>query len=460
MLFVIIWIIVLVISTYFFKKASGSLSVLKLNLNSISFYYSFLISSYIGSLLIVTGVDNFYMINRLVHEKTKIIGFFVICFVMLFYPLVMFLISKMLGFDSKHEFENYIKKDIELPFKQKNEFYIIFFGLSVISLLAILYTFWKTSYIPIIELLKGNEEFSPAELRILAQRNFEGNVLIRNIFAIALTPLLSLIAYVYSVRTKLVKWKLLFLVLFAGSVMINIYDLAKAPIFFYLLMFVLLRLYIGESRFTLKKLTLWGIIGFVMLVAMYIVIQGASDIKTFLSFNSGPIGRLILAQISPTFLHLDLFGETLPYLKGRSMPSIFLNLFDLEQIRSARLIMTTVFPEKVEAGTAGVLNTLFIAEAYANFGYTGIVFATFYVAVLVQIVYIIFLRLPKNPIFLSLYIYFSINIPRTLVGGFSDFLFNPIWFLLTFLLVGILLFIRLRIDFTTYLTRKKYGTKT
>lgn len=455
MLYVVIWFIILMVSTYFFNKASGTLSILKLNLNSLSFYYSFLVSSYIGSLLIVTGIDGYYMNNRLIHEESRLIGFFVICFVMLFYPLVMFLLSKIAGFNAKKEFELYLKKNIELPFKQKNEFFMIFLGLSMLSLFAIAYTLWKTPFIPILELIIGNGELSPGELRILAQRNFEGNVLVRNIFAIALTPLLSLIAYVYSAKTKLLKWKFLFLVLFAGTVIISVYDLAKSPIFFYLFMFLLLRLYLGKTKFSVKKLVLWGSIGTVILVGMYIVIQGVTEIDSYLSYNSGPIGRLILAQISPTFLHLDLFGQSLPFLKGQSLPSIFLNMFDIEQIRSARLVMTTVFPEKVEAGTAGVLNTLFIAEAYANFGYVGIVFATFYVATLVQIVYITFLRLPKNPIFLSLFIYFTVNIPRTLVGGFSDFLFNPIWFFICFLFVGILLFIRFRIDLTSYLLKKK-----
>lgn len=459
MLHVLIWFVVLVISTYLFRAAAGTLSLLKPNLSSISFYYSFLVSSYIGPLLIVLGKDDYYMINRLVDDESRLIGFYAICFVMVFFPLVMFLISKIIGFNSKYEFESYLKKDIELPFKEKNEFFFIFLGISFLSFLAIFYTLLKTPYIPILEIILGDGNLSTGELRNLAQRNFGGNFLIRNIFAIALTPLLSLIAYVYSVKTQEVKWKLLFLALFAGAVFINIYDLAKSPIFFYLLMFLILRLYIGKTKFTVKKLVIWGTIGLLVLIGMYIVIQGVTEISSYFSYNSGPIGRLILAQISPTFLHLDLFGHSLPFLKGHSLPSIFLNLFEMDQVRSARLVMTTVFPEKVEAGTAGVLNTLFIAEAYANFGFVGIVMGTVYVAVLVQVIYITFLRLPKNPIFLSLFIYFTINIPRTLVGGFSDFLFNPIWFLLCCIFIGILLFIRFRLDLTSYLTKIRSRTE-
>ncbi|EWG11466.1 oligosaccharide repeat unit polymerase [Cytobacillus firmus] len=458
MLYLLIWCIVLTASIYLFKQAGGSLSLLKPNMISIIFYYSFLISSFIGTLLIGMGVDDYYMINRLYFEESRQIGFYLICLVMFLFPLVMLLISKLSNFDAKEEFNSYLAKDISLPFKEKNEFYLIFLMLSGISMLSILYTLWKAPVIPILEVALGNSEYSPGELRIMAQREFGGNVLIRNIFAIALTPLLSLIAYVYAVRTGQVKWKLLYLSLFAGAILINIYDLAKSPVFFYLIMFLLLSLYIGVIRFTVRRLVLWGMLGAAALISMYIVIQGVTDIGSYLSYNSGPVGRLIFAQIAPTFLHFDLYGHLLPFLNGKSLP-IITDLFDMDQVRSARVVMETVFPEKVEAGTAGVLNTLFIAEAYANFGYLGVIVSTIYIAALVQILYIVLIRLPKNPVFLCLFIYFTINIPRTLVGGFADFLFNPIWMLMTGLFVGILIFIRLRIYLTAFWQKKKSGNE-
>jgi oligosaccharide repeat unit polymerase len=455
MLYFIIWILVLGASVYFFRKAAGSLSLLKPNMISIIFYYSFFISSYIGTLFIAIGIDDYYMINRLKHEEYRWIGFYVISFVMLLFPMVMFIVSKLAGFDAEKEYKRFLEKRIELPFKEKNEFFFIFTCMAFISFAAIAYTLLKTPKIPILEILIGNGDLSPGELRVEAQRNFGGNYLIRNIFAIALTPLLSFIAYVYSVKTNQVKWKLLFLGLFAGSVIINIYDLAKSPIFFYFIMFLLLRLYVGRMKFTWKRLFLLGTAGAIVLVSMYIVIQGVTDLQSYFSHNSGPIGRLIFAQIAPTFLHLDIFGNSLPFLNGRSLPATIVEMFGMDQVRSARLVMQIVFPEKIKEGTAGVLNTLFIAEAYANFGYMGILAGTIYVAVLVQILYISFIRLPKNPIFLSLFIYFTVNIPRTLVGGFTDFLFNPVWILVTCLFVGILLFIRIRIDLANLWLNKR-----
>jgi oligosaccharide repeat unit polymerase len=459
MLYFIIWLLVLGASVYFFQRSAGSLSPLKPNMNSIIFYYSFFISSYIGSLLIAMDIDGYYMINKLTHEEYRTIGFIAVSFVMLVFPLVMFLVSKLVGFDAEKELDSYLRQEIVVPFGNNREFFLIFAGLSFISLAAIAYTMLKTPHIPILELVLRNTDLSPGELRIEAQRNFGGNVLIRNIFAIALTPLMSLIAYVYMAKTRDPKWILLFWALFSGTILISTYDLAKSPIFFYMIMFLLVGMYIGKIRFTWAKLIRWGITGLILLIGMYIVIQGVTDLESYLSYNSGPVGRLIFAQIAPTFLHLNIFGEAIPYLDGRGLPSAILRIFDMEQVRSARVVMSIAFPEKIEAGTAGVLNTLFIAEAFANFGYFGIFAGTVYIAFLVQVIYIVFLRLPKNPIFISLFVYFSINIPRTLVGGFSDFLFNPIWILVTGLFTGLLLLIRLRIDLTALWLRRKSRTE-
>jgi len=454
MLALVVWIVVTTLSIILFQKVSGSLSLLKPNLNSLIFYYSLFVSCYIGSLLIALDIDHYYMINKLDHESSRYIGFAAVSFVMVMMPLTMYIVSKLAGFDAKQEFNSYLKKPVEEPFKEKNEFYLIFLGLSLVCMLAVAYTLLKTNQVPLIELLKGN--FSElGRLRIEAARNFHGNVYIRNIFAIALTPLLSLIAYIYAAKTHRPKWVLLFLALFGCSVLISVYDLAKSPIIFYIIMFIFVRIYAGKLKLSTRKVYGYLISGVWLIIFMYVFIQGVKDLGSFLSYNSGPIGRIILAQISPTFLHIDIFGDALPYLNGRSLPSLFISWLDMDQVRSARLVMANAFPNRIEDGTGGVLNTLFIAEAYANFGYLGIILAVIYVGVLVQLLYIIFIRLPKNPVFLCLFIYFAINIPRTLVGGFADFLFNPIWIFITCLFVGILLFIRLRIDFFAYLSKRK-----
>lgn len=452
-----IWLSTLFFSIYLFQKCSGSLSPLRPNLNSLIFYYSLLISSFIGPLLIVLNIDQHYMLSRLEHQGIRQIGFLYICFIMVFLPLTMFLVSKWLGFNAEKEFNHYLKSRIVISDMDHRDFYLIIGTLSIISILSIFYMIIKLEHIPILEMLRGSSDLG--RLRIEASRGFKGNEYIRNIFAIGLTPLLSFIAYAYACNTRYMRWRILFIVLFFLSIFVNIYDVQKAPVFFYFLMFILLNIYMGTFKLNFKRIFFIGFAGAGMLVCMYVFIQGVTSPDQFLSYNTGPIGRMILSQISPFFLHLDLFGDEVNFLHGKSLPNLLLGLYDFEQVRSARLTMEFYYPEKVEAGIAGVLNTIYAGEAYANFGAAGIIIGTFYIGVFVQLMYIGFIRMVKHPVSLSIFIYFTVTIPRVMVGGFVDFVFNPYWIFILVLFLGLLFLQKMKVSFVggfkDYLSYKK-----
>jgi oligosaccharide repeat unit polymerase len=351
-------------------------------------------------------------------------------------PLTMYVVSKLVGFRAKEEFHSYWNAPITEVFttkKSKQEFYWLFCILSVVSLGSVIYTAWKTPSIPIFSLLHHTDT-SAATLRIEAKESFAGSVYIKNIFAIGLTPILSLIAYVYALKTKELRWRVLFALLFVAAVFIQVYDMQKAPLLFYLLMVLLVRMYVGKTKLDMKKLVILLSIAALYLVMMYVAL-GVTDSSAFLSYSSGPIGRTILTQIAPMYLYIDRYDAVYPYLEEKGLPSAILQLYGIDQTRSSRVLMEEIFPERVKEGTAGVMNTLYVGEAYATFGWAGVVVGTIVLGVFIQFLYILFMRLPKHPIFLSLYVYFSINIPRAMVGGFFDLLVNPVWMTIVLLVV-------------------------
>ncbi|MCD7034466.1 oligosaccharide repeat unit polymerase [Metabacillus sp. GX 13764] len=433
MVYFFIWILVLAVSFYLFKKASGSMSLLTPNLISLTFYYSLLISSFIGSLLVAMNIDDHYMIKLLSDDVYRYMGFFFLCFIMLFMPLSMLLVGKLFGFQAEHEFKAYLEAPVYKEESSKLLFYLYVF-FTFLAVAAIGYTILKVKSVPLLEMLKGADNLS--ELRITASKDFGGSTIIRNIFGIALAPLLSMITFVHFYQKKEYKWFFLFAITTCGALFMQVYDLAKAPIFFYMIMVILLLIYLRIIRLTWLRLgvLLGGAV--VLLVVMYIFIMGVTDPSQFLSYNKGPVGRMLLSQIAPFYLHLDLFTNRVDLLGGRSLPSSIIGLYDMDQVRSAKLAMEAFFPAKVEAGTAGVLNTLYAAEAYANFGYAGLLIGTMYVGIYIQVVYMIFVRLPKTPLFLSLFVFFTVNIPRVIIGGFADFLWNPQWIAVLVILVG------------------------
>ncbi|MGD6817050.1 O-antigen polymerase [Metabacillus sp. 113a] len=424
MVYFLIWAAVLVISFNLFKKVSGSMSLLTPNLLSITFYYSLLASTFIGSLLIVLEIDDHYMIKSLSDDYYRYLGFFFICFIMLVMPLTMFLLNKLAGFNGEKEFKSYIAAPV---YKEENgsQLFYLYCFFTAMSLGAIGYTILKIDAIPILQLLKGSDNL--AELRIDASHNFGGSTVIRNIFGVALAPILSMVTFIYFYQRKELRWFVLFALTTGGALFMAVYDLSKAPIFFYAITVLLLLIYLRIIKLTWLRLAILGGFGVILLVVMYVFIQGVTEPSSFLSYNSGPIGRILLSQVGPFYLHLDLFTDRMDLLYGQSLPSSILGLYDMEQVRSARLAMEVFYPQKVEEGTAGVLNTIFAAEAYANFGYAGILLGTIYVGAVIQIIYMLFIRLPKTPLFLALFIYFTVNIPRIVIGGFADFLFNPMW---------------------------------
>lgn len=113
MLDVLIGLIVLVVSTLMFRYAAGTLSWTAPNLVSIVYYYSFLLSSFIGALLIALGMDDYYMIRKLFRpEEYRQIGFAVVCFVMIVFPLSMVVVSRLCGFEARQEFRAYLQKPL------------------------------------------------------------------------------------------------------------------------------------------------------------------------------------------------------------------------------------------------------------------------------------------------------------------------------------------------------------
>ncbi len=88
--------------------------------------------------------------------------------------------------------------------------------------------------------------------------------------------------------------------------------------------------------------------------------------------------------------------------------------------------MTIVNSKGIENGTAGVVNSLFVAEAWANWGFYGVLISPIIVGMVIQIIFLFFLTHKKTPFMVGLFTYISIKLPVT--GGFNDFIYNAVMF--------------------------------
>ena len=86
--------------------------------------------------------------------------------------------------------------------------------------------------------------------------------------------------------------------------------------------------------------------------------------------------------------------------------------------------MQYIAPEAAESGLVGVMNTHFIGEAWANWGYFGLFLSPIWVGSIIQIIIILLFRMTKTPINLALITFFTIYLGMNITGGFIAYIYN------------------------------------
>lgn len=416
------------------------MDITRLNMVSWIFYYYIVLQTFISAILIIHDWDDHYLINK-IHDKQIIRNaYYSVMYALISLPLAMWITTFLWGKKSAKTILNkYLTKSIE-PILSPKDSYVraTIYLLSLISIMSVIYVFLVIGQIPLLEVIKGRSAVALAIMRIEASREFAGNQYIRNIFAIMLTPMLSYIMYGYWRMTKNRLDGFIFFILFFFSFLITTYNLAKSGFVTYLLGFLFLNVLIN-GRVKRKAIIRFGVFTIILLVFVYMVLANEENVKLLFSYNQGIIGRIILTQSAGTYFSFDLFPSKLPHIGFNSLSNVISNIFSFShEERSARLIMEQIVPEAMQLGTAGVMNSFFIAEAWSNFGILGVIVSPFIVGFEIQTIYILILNLKKTPILLSLLAYFSTN--TAITGGFNDYIYNPKTIFLLFILITIYIF--------------------
>ncbi|SDD94567.1 oligosaccharide repeat unit polymerase [Riemerella columbipharyngis] len=427
-MYLFISILVLILSYFLFKKASGSLSLTKLNMISWIFYYNIIMQSFIAAILVVNKWDNHYLISRITRDDTRFNGWIAVMYTSMALPIGMILMNKILSANPKNLLDKYQKSSL-VPLVSKYDSYIKYplFLLSSLSIIAVLYTFANLREIPILKAFSGASAYDLAVYRELASRRFQGNEIFRNIFAISLTPLLCFIYCAYYRCTKKKIDLHMFYIMFIFTFLILTYDLEKSPIINFLIGFVFFKVLVDRDL-SKKMLYIYGAGVFIILVFMYVLVMQSGDIYSlFSNYNAGILGRIFLTQSAGTYLMFDIFPRVHDFIGFNSVSSFIASLSgDEVSDRAARIVMSYIRHGNLEG--AGVVNSLFVGEAWANFGWTGVLLSPLYVGAVVQFLYIKLLKSKKTPLFLGVLVYFSYK--SSITGGFNDYIYNVGYFIL------------------------------
>lgn len=441
----IIVIFVFFCSLLLFSKAAGSLNLKKLNIISFVFY-NMIIFSYIGASCVFLGFRDHYLIAKIRDDFIVLKTYLIIAYTMIMFPLFIILWNRVfVGKKVSCIYDDFLKQRTVCN-RNENLAYIATILATVIGISATAYVFHCIGMIPILHMNMSTNEM--AALRININRGFTGNVYIKNLVMILLTPLLSYFTYIYFRVTHKKKWGFIFIINLFLSIIIKTYDFQKSPIIYYFFNYYMIEVMLGNKNI-LKIFCLIGSLGAVLIYVQYTFVAGYEG-KLF-TIRSGPGGRIFMTQIATLFLHVQAFPKEVPYLNGASLPTKLARLIGSSNswVRSGREVMKLYNPSGIKAGTAGVMNTLFVGEAYANWGIWGLMVAPFIVAVTFSLSFLTILKFKKTPLTLVLYLALFQSFTGGLQGGFVDFLYNA----------GVFLIIGIAYSFYILLNRGKIGMK-
>jgi oligosaccharide repeat unit polymerase len=423
------------LSGYLFRLSAGSLSLSNLNMMTFIFWFDLIILSYLGSVVILLLQSTEF--NELVDNitggfETKLKVWIFVSYTIVAFPFGMWL-SKLIWNFKVSEFGRYRILPIRTLFSPRDSYvrYPLYL-LSFLCLGAVVYTYWVIGYIPLLRSSRLADEASVMQLRTSIDLGFGGNVYFKNIFGLLLTPVLTYISFAYYRLTKSRKDLLWFLIMFIATFFMETYDMSKSPFVRFLCGFLFFRILTGKIKASLVYR--YAGIGLGLMAAFFIVFGKQSGLISLLfSYNTGITGRVIISQISSLYRHLEIFPSYHPFIGFSSLSQVL--PFGHPSERSARIVMEVVSPSWIEMDMGGVYNTLFIGEAYANFGLAGIILSPLWVGFLIQSLFVFLIRRKKSPLWLGLFVYFSYN--SNITGGFNEYIYDAQVIILALIVGGI-----------------------
>ncbi len=404
--------------TFLFRKASGSLKFTKLNMISLIYYFMILFNL-IGASLIYLGLRDHYLIQKIKLSSTIDTSYYALAYAMIMLPLVLMVMKLILSrFAKKREINAYVASDIYFNANMINMQGLVLF-LMAICTLATAYVFINLGYIPLLSMIRGENLDA---LRQSGNRFFSGNQYVKNLLMTSLTPFVSYLTYIYFRITKRKSWCFMFCYMALLSVIVLTYDFAKSPIITYLLGLYLLEVVMGNVK-NRKRFNKLAIAAASLILFFYVVVADVG--ASLFSIYTGPIGRIIFTQIATLFLHVEAFPLHHAYLNGASFNGWMSFLFPAaEGLRSGRVVMSIYNAAGVESNTAGVMNTVFIGEAYANYGFTGILVAPIVFGIIIGLFAYLLPSLKKSPVSILLYVQMTLQFVTMIEGGFVDILYS------------------------------------
>lgn len=231
----------------------------------------------------------------------------------------------------------------------------------------------KAGSIALVEVFTGGDV---ASARSRMTNDFSGRYHWYRLFFYDFSWIIALTFYAlaFTFRSK-ITW-FLFSFSFLCMIFFLTTSVQKAPIVFFLGTVFLVHAYIrSNKKISMGKISVLGVIGLASLVVMYTFFMGSSDVSSALSSTAS---RALTGQLSGAYNYQWIFPEQVDHLRGKSFPNPG-GILPFEQYPLTREVMAIVHPHLADRGVVGSQPTMYWGEAYANFGWLGVLVAPLYV---------------------------------------------------------------------------------
>lgn len=441
-MYLIISILIFICSYFFFKKASGTMALTKINMVSYTFYILFF-ATFIGSILVLYNIDNQWHLDKISSEDVRLYGWGGVLYTMIMTPIGMLIASKVFKVKSMGAlFSKYTKTPLRAFFSFNDDcirhsLYIS----SFLSLLALLYTVSQVSDIPVFNVGRGIDAGTLAMQRGSAR--LTGHKLLTDLVEtqVGIGYIITYAAYIYWKMEKKYKDLIWFLCTLPITIFMLCYNITKAPVIYFLLGFLFISVIIRGSV-SIKQIITTGLIIIAAVMAMYIFYRDVDYKGVFGILNvfyDIVYGRIFTGQLVSYYYCLNIFPDIYPHIGLGSTGMMLHRLLGLEYIKDyGILVMEYYDPIGVQQGIAGHATTFFMGEAWANFGLLGMIIAPLYVGFFIQTFYVFFLKVKKTPIYIAVYAFLVYSF--SILSGLKGF-YYPAWLFQTlFILFCLILF--------------------
>jgi oligosaccharide repeat unit polymerase len=415
------------------------MQITHLNWISFNYYFGVILQSLIGVVIIAMNLDSSEKLTNLISQDDRLLAWAAVVYGMIAIPIGILFIYRMFGV--KTNLSTFAQKPL-MPLIGKTDQsirYALYF-LGVICILSVLYSIWTSGGISMLR-SAFQSAAATAEIRAEIGWHYSGIDFIRQVFALMLTPILSFIFFSYWRMTRQRSCFIWFIIMFLASLTVLTFSLAKSALSFYVIGYILLLVLI-DGKTTRRFTAICVCLVMIFLIMMYAVSYREHDISSMFSidnFNSSIVTRLIFGQIVGIYFSFFVFPSLHAHQGLLSQSGVISSLFGWEKELPYDLVMTQTISS---SSVKGLGTSLYPAEAWALFGWPGLVFCPLLLGMAIGVISWMMFRFPKTPVHVGVYAYISYKLVIT--AGFMLFFYNPeliktLIVLFVFVMIGVFL---------------------